>query len=94
MGDVEALADKFAKEIAGASEPKVPGASEERLSGDAVRIPVGLDQCSEETSVGPAEDLVEAATEPVVEAPEVEQNPFAIKDFEKAAAATEDYGGR
>ena len=81
--DVDALADKFAKEIAGPPEPKARGAPGERLSGDAVRIPAGFDQCSEETSSGAAEALVEAVTEPVVKAPEVEQNPFAVRDFEK-----------
>jgi len=83
LSDVEALADKFAKKLAGPPEPKVPGAQEERLSGDTVWIPAGLDQSVEAAPSGPAKGLAGAVPEPVINAPEVEQNPFAIKDFEK-----------
>ncbi len=83
LRDVEALADRFAREIAGPYEPKVSGLSEERLSGDAVRIAAGLDQSSKAASSGPAEDLAQAAPEPAIKVREIEQNPFAIKDSEK-----------
>ena len=83
LRDVEALADRFAKGIAGPSEPKAPEVPEERLSGDAARVPAGLDQGKEATSSGPAEDLAEAVPEPVIKVSEIEQNPFAIKDSEK-----------
>ncbi|MGD0657837.1 MAG: hypothetical protein ABSD38_07195 [Syntrophorhabdales bacterium] len=86
LRDVEALADRFAEGIAGPSEPKAPEVPEERLSVDAVRVPAGLDQSKEAASSRPAEDLAEAVPEPVIKAPEVEQNPFAIKDFEKKQA--------
>jgi hypothetical protein len=86
LRDVEALADRFAKGIAGPSEPKAPEVPEERLPGDAARVPAGLDQSKEEASSRPAEDVAEAVQEPLIKASEVEQNPFAIKDFEKTQA--------
>ena len=86
LRDVEALADRFAKGIAGPPEPKVPEVSEERLSGDAAWVPAGLDQSIEAASSRPAEDLAEAVPEAVIKAPDIEQNPFAIKDFEKKQA--------
>ena len=83
LGDIEDLADRFAEGMAGLSGPKKAETSEERLSSDTVFAPAELDRPSEETSPAPAESTVQPHPEPVAKPPEVEQNPFAIKDFEK-----------
>ena len=80
---IGAPVDKAANELAGAPEPEAPEALERSLSGGVVTIAVRLHQRSKGASVKPAEDLVEAIADPVATSPEAEQNPFALKDFEK-----------
>jgi len=69
--------------MAGLSKQGKAEAPEEPYPAAAVLAPAELDQPIEEAPSGPAEIAVEPLPEPAVKPPEHEQNPFAIKDFEK-----------
>ena len=94
LSNVEALADKFAKEIADPPEPEVREVTGAPLPGDALGTPPVIDQCTEETPPGSTEDSPGGRNRTGWHRPGGRGESLCGKGLREEAAATQGCGGR